>query len=123
LPYVQWLKAAFVSRGLPAPDVALQTRSPRLRLQTVSVTQLLQFSSRDVVRQASSLGIKELPVRELMWRRQWGVIYREDGYVSPLAREFIALVKSTHGLGATYRATPVGRSAPSPSGRKARGGP
>lgn len=80
------LRRAFQDRGLPLPQVALETRSVRLVLRSVASSNLLTFTSRHVVEQAASrYRLAVLHVRELesAWRRPVGVIYRKGGYLSP----------------------------------------
>ena len=90
-----WLSRAFQERGQPIPRVAFETRSVRLRLQIVGASSHLGFLSKRVVRQAASqFRLKELPVRDVTWRRPVGVIYREGGYLSPAARRFIEILKA-----------------------------
>ena len=92
----QWLYQALNDAGLPPPLVAVETRSMRLRLQTWASSDLLGYTSRRILRQAASrLRLKELPVRELTWRRPVGVIYREGGYLSPAAKRFIEILRSS----------------------------
>jgi DNA-binding transcriptional LysR family regulator len=92
----QWLYRALNDGGLPPPRVAVETRSMRLRLQTWASSDLLGYTSRRILRQAASrFRLKELPIKELAWRRPVGVIYREGGYLSPAARRFIEILKST----------------------------
>jgi DNA-binding transcriptional LysR family regulator len=55
---------------------------------------LLGFTSREVLRGAARFKLKEVPIKELTWRRQVGVIYRKDAYLSPAARRFIDILKS-----------------------------
>jgi DNA-binding transcriptional LysR family regulator len=96
LLYRQWLNRKFQDSGMPPPRVAVETRSVRLRLQTLASCDLVDFTSRHVFRQAAQqFGLKELPVKELEWRRPVGVIYREGGYLSPAARRFIEILKTT----------------------------
>ena len=92
----QWLYRAFQDSGLPPPRVAVATRSVRLRLQTCASSSLLSYAARRVLQQvAQSFRLKELPVRELIWRRSVGVIHREGGYLSPAARRLIEILKTT----------------------------
>jgi DNA-binding transcriptional LysR family regulator len=85
----------FQDNGLPPPKVAVQTRSLRLRLLLWSSTNLLGFNSKRVIRNAApQFRLKEVPVKELTWRRPLGVIYRKDAYLSPAARRFIEILKS-----------------------------
>ncbi|MBI2294545.1 MAG: hypothetical protein HYU76_00525 [Betaproteobacteria bacterium] len=96
LLYRQWLNRKFQDNGLPPPRVAVETRSVRLRLQTLASSDLLDFTSRHVFHEAAQrYGLKELPVKELQWTRPIGVIYRKDAYLSPAARRFIEILKAT----------------------------
>ena len=93
---LQMLPRAFEDRGLPPPQVAVDTRSIRLRLHTWASSALLGFTSRRLLQQAASrFRLKELPVKELTWRRPVGVIYRKEAYLSPAARRLIEILKAT----------------------------
>ena len=95
LPW-HWLYRAFQDRGLSPPRVAVETRSVRLRLQTVASSNLLGFISIRIIRQAAPrFRLKPLPVKEVTWRRSVGVIYRDGGYLSPAAKRFIEILKLT----------------------------
>lgn len=89
------LQQAFRDSGLPSPKVAVEARPARIRLQLVSCSNLLTFTSRRIVSQAAAhIRLKELRVRELTMRRPVGVIYRKDAYLSPVARRFIDVLKA-----------------------------
>lgn len=95
LPW-HWLYKAFQDTGLPPPRVTVETRSVRLRLKIVASSNLLGFMSQRIIREAAPrFRLKALPVKEVTWRRPVGVIYREGGYLSPAARRFIEILKST----------------------------
>ncbi len=86
----------FQDNGLPPPKVAVQTRSLRLRLLIWSSTNLLGFNSKRVIQHAAPrFRLKEIPLKELTWRRPLGVIYRKDAYLSPSTRRFIEILKSS----------------------------
>ena len=90
------LPRAFQDRGLPPPRVAVEARPVRIRLQVIACSDLLSFTSRRIVQQAGlRFHLKELPVKELTLRRPVGVIYRKDAYLSPAARRFIEILKTT----------------------------
>jgi DNA-binding transcriptional LysR family regulator len=92
----QILVGALQQGGLAPPQVALQTRSLSVRLRTWATTDLLGYMSRRVIREsAATLPIRELPVKELEWRRDIGVLYRKDAYLSPAARRFIEILKAS----------------------------
>ena len=97
IPAQQLLDRAFRDRGLRPPECAVEVRSARLRLQLVAVTDLLCFISTNALRAVSrSLRVCELPVKDLKLRRSIGVIYREDAYLSPLARRLIDILKQKY---------------------------
>ena len=92
----QRLAQAFVDRRLPAPIASLETRSSALRIATVAGSDLLAYAPRGIFQQAAHrYGVKEIPVKELQWRRPVGVIYRKDAYLSPVAKRFIEVLKKT----------------------------
>lgn len=92
----QLLHRAFEDHRLPPPHVALESNSTSVRLQAVSCSELLGFGARRFQRQATrELRLVELPVKDISWSRRVGVSYRKDAYLSPLARRFIELLKST----------------------------
>jgi len=95
---VSWraLHKAFEDHRLSPPRVALQSNSTSVRLQAVSRSNLLGFGSRRVMEQAARrLPLTEICVKELAWSRSVGVSYRRNAYVSPLARRFIEILKTT----------------------------
>jgi DNA-binding transcriptional LysR family regulator len=92
------LQRIFSSHGLPATPVGVETRPVRIRLQVVSSSRLLTFTSRQIFKHAAqSFRLKEIRVKELMLRRQVGVIYRTGAYLGPAARRFIDILKSKTG--------------------------
>lgn len=92
----QRLRRTFLERGLPPPDIAVETRSLRLRLQLVASSNLLDYTARSVFLAARKrFRLKALPVKELAWRRPVSVVYREGSYLSPAARKLIASIKAT----------------------------
>jgi len=61
----------------------------------LAATDLLGFLPRHIVREAaSSYALTELPVEELVLRRQAGVITRSQAYLSPVARRLMELLAS-----------------------------
>jgi DNA-binding transcriptional LysR family regulator len=91
-----WLPQAFLKSGLPPPRTAFETRSVPLRLQVVAATGHLGFLAGRIVRRAASqYRVKELPLRDVTWHRPIGIILRKGAYLSPAARRFIEILKST----------------------------
>jgi len=93
-PPKQRLKQTFADRGLPEPRFAMQTRSPRLRLQFIAQSRLLGFGpKRTLDMAAKSFGLRILPVKELTSPRPVGVMYRKGAYLPPAARRLVELLK------------------------------
>ena len=95
---VAWrpLLRAVEERGLRLPHVTMESTSLLLRFQTVADSDLIGFTSRQLLKQFTPhFNLVELPVHELKWTRRVGVSYRKDGYLFPAAQRFIALLKSS----------------------------
>jgi DNA-binding transcriptional LysR family regulator len=91
----QWLRRAFEERGLPPPQIAVESRSVRLRFQALASSELLDFTSRSVFEQGAPLfRLTQLRVTDLSWRRPVGVIYRKDAYLPPAARRLVEILKA-----------------------------
>jgi DNA-binding transcriptional LysR family regulator len=89
------LRSAFAQRGLPPPRVAIEANVASLRFCLVSSSGFLGFTSRrSLARERKRHRLAEIAVRDMTWRRRVGVSYRRDGYLSPLARRFIAILKA-----------------------------
>jgi DNA-binding transcriptional LysR family regulator len=92
-PY-QLLQQAFLERGLPAPRAAIESRSLRLRFESISRSNLLDYTSKlAFLHGAWRYRLKEIPVRELAHRRPVGVIYRKNAYLSPATRRLIDILR------------------------------
>lgn len=92
------LHEVFAAHGLPPPRVTIETASPTLRLPVVASSDLLGYTWRSIVRKAASqIGLVELDVKELASTFHVGVIYRKEGYLSPVATRFIDALKSAAG--------------------------
>jgi DNA-binding transcriptional LysR family regulator len=67
-----------------------------LRHRTVASTELLGIGSRGIVEtNAADIGLTIITVRDMKWIRPVAVFYRKDGYLSPAARRFIEILKTT----------------------------
>jgi DNA-binding transcriptional LysR family regulator len=92
-PY-QLLQQAFLGHGLPAPRAVIESRSLRLRFESIARSNLLDYTSRlAFLHGASRYRLKEIPVKELMHRRPVGVIYRKNAYLSPATRRLIDILR------------------------------
>jgi len=88
------LCGAFLERGLPTPRIAVIARSLPMRLRLWATSDLLGFMGRHAIREYASLyPVVELPVKDLQLQRQFAVLYRTDGYLSPVGKRFVDLSK------------------------------
>jgi len=96
--YAPWrsLHRAFQDRGLPPPQTTLITESVMLKMRAVANSDLLGVSvRRNVQTVASQLRLTILPVKNFDWVRPVAVAYRKDSYLSPAAKRFIEILKTT----------------------------
>jgi DNA-binding transcriptional LysR family regulator len=94
-PY-QLLQEAFLSHGLPAPRAAIESRSLRLRFESLARSNLLDYTSKlAFLHSAWRYRLKEIPVPELRHPRPVGVIYRKNAYLSPATRRLIDILRDS----------------------------
>ena len=114
LPTQQRLRDVFRECGLPPPQVALECRLLRPRLQTAAHSDLLLYASRVATARAIEAGmaLRMLPVPELAWRRSIGVIRRDEQYVHPAVDRFVEILKKVAaGCPSPDKVRHVGKSA------------
>jgi len=91
----QWIERVFHSRGLPGPDVQIETNLILMMPTLIRQTELLTFTSRrhvDLVDAGTDLG--EVRLKETTMRRRFDVAYRRDGYLSPASQRLIRLLRT-----------------------------
>lgn len=92
----QRLNQAFLDAGLPPPRFAMETVSVPLRQQLLASSDLVGFGSKLVILNAAPrFRFKILRVKELAHTRRAGLVYRKSAYLSPAARRFIEILKTT----------------------------
>jgi len=90
------LHAAFELHGLPLPRVTVETGATAMRCPVVASSDLLGYTWASIVQLAAPhLRLAEINVRELTSTFSTNVFYRKDAYLSPVARRFIEILKST----------------------------
>jgi DNA-binding transcriptional LysR family regulator len=90
------LHEVFGDHGLPPPSIAGEARGTALRLRMVAASTLLDWTSRNFIEQSavvSSLAI--LPVKELVWVRPFGLIYRRETYHPPAIKRLIEILRAS----------------------------
>ena len=86
-----WLEHAFTTRGLPAPNVQIETNLILLLPTLIEENQMLSFISRRHLGRNSSL--REVSLRETTMRRNFALSYRKASYLSPAAMRLSELLR------------------------------
>lgn len=95
LPH-KMLRRMFEEEGFPSPVIAMETAAIAPKISLVAASDVLGFTARRFLRDAAArLHLAELRVKGLPWIRAVGVSYRKDAYLSPSARRFIEILKTT----------------------------
>jgi len=90
----QSLRRTFEEHGLPMPSIALTSESPEMTRRLIAASDLLGVAARRSVEQhIARYGLKIIQVRDVSWIRPVFLAYRDDGYLSPVARRFIEILK------------------------------
>ena len=89
------LHQRFHGRGLAPPNIALESRSAALRLRTVASSDLLDWTSRKFLEQSASADeVTVLSVKDMVWLRPVGLIYRRETYLPASVQRFIDIVRA-----------------------------
>ena len=97
-PSWQRLHRVFEDNHLPPVRVAMVASDMSLRLSAAAHSNLLGITLKRLVQQAApGHRLAVLPVKELTWRLATAVSYRKETYLSPAARRFIQILKTTAG--------------------------
>lgn len=96
IPSRQWLDAAFEGRGLPKPRAQIEANSIPLLPRLIASSDLLSFISRQTLGSGGRGGLREVALKETTLTRKLGVSHRKEGYLSPAAKQLLALL-TLHG--------------------------
>jgi len=94
IPSRQWLDIAFSSRGLALPAAHIETNSPPLLPRIIGGADLISFIPRRMISANRHYGLREIAVPEITLQRDFGVTYRQGGYLSPASQRVLALLVS-----------------------------
>ena len=95
--FLAWnsLRQVFEERGLPAPQFAVVSDSAVLNGRMVASLDLLGIAPRRSLDSiAENVGLTILSVTDAKWIRPVAVLHRKDGYLSPVARRFVEILKA-----------------------------
>jgi DNA-binding transcriptional LysR family regulator len=91
----QRLFQAFRQAGLQPPRIAVQSRSPSLRLRLAASSGLLDLNFRSAFsRFKPEKSVTTLPIKDLTQPHPVGLLYRRDAYQSIAMRRFVESVQS-----------------------------
>lgn len=88
----QWIEQVFRAQGLPTPQVQIETNLILMMPSLIHQTELLTFTSRRHAGPDARSPLREVRLRETTMSRQFAVVYRRDGYLSPAAKRLVALL-------------------------------
>ena len=92
LPTRDWLDHTFDRNGLPRPHVQVETTSLLMLPALIEQTGLLSFISRHHLQGPHRIkGLKEVPVKGATMKRRLVVTYRENSFMSPIAKRLVEL--------------------------------
>ena len=92
----QILLRVFEDGGYPHPTIAMETAAMGPKLELVAHSDVLGFTARRLVRAAAArLDLVELALEGVPRTRPVGASYRREAYLSPTARRFIEILKTT----------------------------
>jgi DNA-binding transcriptional LysR family regulator len=89
-----FVDSAFQCHGLPPPKVQIETNSVTLLPNLIAATGLLSFiSRRNLGRGHVAARLREVRLKDMVLRRQFALLYRQDSYLSPVALRFMELLR------------------------------
>lgn len=95
-PAQEELLRVLAQNGLTAPRIGVEVNSMLFRRQLLPLTNWLTVGPREFFQEGEwRTHLIELPVKGLSQRRMVNVCYRKDAYLSPAARRFIEILKTT----------------------------
>lgn len=91
----KWIDRTFELHGLPKPRAQIEANVISLLSSVIASSGLIGFVSRNNLRTSSgNEALREIPLKEAVMRRHLGITWRQDSYLSPVARRFVDAVKA-----------------------------
>jgi DNA-binding transcriptional LysR family regulator len=89
----KWIDWAFVSRGLPSPDVKIETSSLHVLPTLIANTDFLAFTPKSNLGEGRiAAALREIPCGELTMERELGLVTRQDKNISPVVMRVLDLL-------------------------------
>ena len=90
----RWLETRFEQRGAPPPSIVVESNSSVSSLVSIlQSTDLLTVISEITLRSEAGQGLAAVPLDEVTWHREIGIMTRRGGYQSPLAERLIEILR------------------------------
>lgn len=90
----QWIEQVFSTHGLPSPRVQIETNLILMMPSLIYQTELLTFTSRRHAGRDAGSPLREVRLSDTTMRRQFEVVYRRDGFLSPAAKRLVSLLRT-----------------------------
>jgi DNA-binding transcriptional LysR family regulator len=91
----QWLDQKFGELGQGIPEMQMETSSMSLLPRLIEETQLLSFISRRNLEPGAAGGLlREVKLKELEMKRDFGLIHLDDAYLTPAAELFLQIARN-----------------------------
>ena len=90
----RWLEAKFAQHGAPAPAVTIESNASVSGLLSIlHSTDLLTLISEITLSTHAGQGLAVVPLDDLTWHRQIGLLTRRGGYLSPLTLRLLEILR------------------------------
>ncbi|MCD0504914.1 LysR family transcriptional regulator [Bordetella petrii] len=100
----RWLETRFEQRGAPPPEIVIESNSSVSSLVSIlHSTDLLTVISEITLRSEAGKGLAVVPLEDVTWHREIGIMTRHGSYLSPLAQRLVEILQERARAGALSR--------------------
>jgi DNA-binding transcriptional LysR family regulator len=90
----RWLETRFEQHGAPPPNIMVESNSSVSSLVSIlQSTDLLTVISEITLRSEAGQGLAAVPLDDVTWHREIGIMTRHGSYQSPLAERLIEILR------------------------------
>ncbi|MNT55434.1 DNA-binding transcriptional regulator CynR [compost metagenome] len=90
----RWLEAKFEQHGLPPPSVTIESNASVSGLLSIlHSTDLLTLVSEITLSAHAGQGLSVVPLDDMTWHRQIGLLTRRNSYQSPLTLRLLEILR------------------------------
>ncbi|OWT72874.1 MULTISPECIES: LysR family transcriptional regulator [unclassified Achromobacter] len=89
----RWLETRFEQRGAPPPEVVIESNAAAANLVSILLnTDLLTLTSEITLRSSAGRNLGVVPLEDVTWHREIGILAPRGSYRSPLAQRLIDIL-------------------------------